>query len=233
MALVKCRECGEQVSTSAKSCPKCGAKPPRRTSLLTWIVLVFVIFMAYVAIQTRTTSTSSGNSSARSDSASSGSSQVPAQKPQWEMSTETDKMTGKRQVYATSPTVPPTTRMEFPYRDVKAWLGVGCSAKSEWAYIGFTKAPNLTDTETESGYNRINTRIKWNDSVQNMTLTQKWGASFLQFQDGRQAISRIISSRSSLLELQWYGQPGTYFSFPLDGASTAVEAMRKQCGSKK
>ncbi|WP_394854470.1 zinc-ribbon domain-containing protein [Shewanella xiamenensis] len=26
MALVKCKECGEQVSTKAKSCPKCGAK---------------------------------------------------------------------------------------------------------------------------------------------------------------------------------------------------------------
>src|SRR3989442_4076375 len=160
MALVKCRECGEQVSISAKSCPKCGAKPPKRTSLLTLVVLFFVIFVAYVAIQAPTTTTSSGNSSARSDSASSGSSLVPAQKPQWETSTGTDQMTGKRQVYATSPTVPPTTRMEFPYRDVQAWLGAGCSGKSEWAYIGFTKAPNLTDTETESGYNRINTRIK-------------------------------------------------------------------------
>lgn len=29
MALVKCKECGGQVSTSAKACPSCGAKPPK------------------------------------------------------------------------------------------------------------------------------------------------------------------------------------------------------------
>lgn len=36
MALIKCAECGHQISTDAKACPSCGAKPPKRTSLLTW-----------------------------------------------------------------------------------------------------------------------------------------------------------------------------------------------------
>ena len=39
MALIKCRECGGEVSTAAKSCPHCGAKIPR-TSVLGKIVLV-------------------------------------------------------------------------------------------------------------------------------------------------------------------------------------------------
>ncbi|WP_412514572.1 MULTISPECIES: zinc-ribbon domain-containing protein [Shewanella] len=30
MALVKCKECGEEVSTKAKTCPKCGAKAPTK-----------------------------------------------------------------------------------------------------------------------------------------------------------------------------------------------------------
>jgi hypothetical protein len=38
MALLKCATCGGPVSSDAKACPKCGAKPPKRTSLLTWIV---------------------------------------------------------------------------------------------------------------------------------------------------------------------------------------------------
>jgi hypothetical protein len=38
MALTKCAECGGPVSTEAKACPKCGAAPPKRTSLLTWII---------------------------------------------------------------------------------------------------------------------------------------------------------------------------------------------------
>lgn len=33
MALIKCRECGKDISTEAKACPHCGAKPPYRPSL--------------------------------------------------------------------------------------------------------------------------------------------------------------------------------------------------------
>lgn len=38
MALLKCKECGNQVSSEATACPACGAKPPATTSILTWIV---------------------------------------------------------------------------------------------------------------------------------------------------------------------------------------------------
>jgi len=140
-------------------------------------------------------------------------------------------MTGKRQVFATSPIVSATEKMDFPYRDVTAWLGVGCDGKSEWAYIGFSKAPNLTDTDIGDGYNRINTRIKWNETVQNVTLIQEWGAPFLHFENDRQVISKITSANSALLELKWYGQNHPYFNFSLDGAVAAVTEMRKQCAA--
>lgn len=38
MALLKCKECGGQVSSKAAACPACGAKAPKRTSLFTWVV---------------------------------------------------------------------------------------------------------------------------------------------------------------------------------------------------
>jgi len=40
MALVKCKECGQEVSQKAGSCPKCGAPIEKKTSLLTWIVAI-------------------------------------------------------------------------------------------------------------------------------------------------------------------------------------------------
>lgn len=45
MALMKCKECGAQISTSAKLCPQCGYKP-RRTSLLMWgaTILLLIFF---------------------------------------------------------------------------------------------------------------------------------------------------------------------------------------------
>jgi hypothetical protein len=121
--------------------------------------------------------------------------------------------------------------MNFPYSDVKAWLGVGCDGSNEWAYIGFNKSPNLVDTETEDGYNTIRTRIKWNDSIQKVTLIQEWGASFIHFQNDRDAISKIVSSNSALLELKWHGQQATYFKFPLDGSSAALKSMRSKCAN--
>lgn len=36
MALIKCKECGSQVSSSARACPSCGHATPKRTSPITW-----------------------------------------------------------------------------------------------------------------------------------------------------------------------------------------------------
>ena len=46
MALIKCRECGSQVSTEAANCPKCGASVESQKSKLLWFVGVVVVFLA-------------------------------------------------------------------------------------------------------------------------------------------------------------------------------------------
>jgi len=37
MALIKCKECGHQISKNAETCPNCGAKNKKKTSVITWI----------------------------------------------------------------------------------------------------------------------------------------------------------------------------------------------------
>lgn len=49
MALIKCNECGHQISKSASQCPGCGAKI-KRTSLFTKIVAIFIALVAFSAI---------------------------------------------------------------------------------------------------------------------------------------------------------------------------------------
>ena len=52
MALVKCPDCGTEISTEATACPKCGrphaaapAAPARRkTSMFTWVILGLIVF---------------------------------------------------------------------------------------------------------------------------------------------------------------------------------------------
>ncbi len=59
MALRKCKECGQQVSTAAESCPHCGARIRRRRSgspflfsclgIIVGLVLVFFLFIVFVS----------------------------------------------------------------------------------------------------------------------------------------------------------------------------------------
>ncbi|HDL01917.1 MAG TPA: zinc ribbon domain-containing protein [candidate division Zixibacteria bacterium] len=228
MALVKCKECGEQVSTKAKSCPKCGAIAPKKTSLFTWLVVIFIIYAIYAVNQSPTTPISSSKSTQTAQSA-----KRTFPKVSWTHSKSKDKMTGKESAYASSPIIEPTKKMDFPYSDTTAWLGVGCNGKSEWAYVGFSKAPNLTDTDTEDGYNLIRTRIKWDEKIENITLRQDWGASFIHFQDDESIISNIANSNSVMLELKWYGEQKTHFKFPLNGSSAALKNIRNLCSQYK
>lgn len=148
----------------------------------------------------------------------------------WRPNITEDQMTGEVNAYANSDIVMAKKRMGFPYSDTKAWLGVGCDTNHQWAYVGFNGAPNLNDTETKDGYNRIRTRIRWDDSVENVTLYQEWGDRFLGFAEDESAIRKITQSNTVLLEFNWHGEGSTYFQFSLDGSAAAVAKIRSECG---
>ncbi|MBI1327862.1 MAG: hypothetical protein GC136_09505 [Alphaproteobacteria bacterium] len=44
MALIKCHECNNEISSKAKACPKCGAKP-KRTGFFGWLFIIFVLIV--------------------------------------------------------------------------------------------------------------------------------------------------------------------------------------------
>lgn len=50
MALVKCKECSNQISTTAKACPVCGAKVKKRVGVLGWIFVLVIILPVAVGI---------------------------------------------------------------------------------------------------------------------------------------------------------------------------------------
>jgi hypothetical protein len=160
---------------------------------------------------------------------------VPSYSSEWNISFDKDEMTGDKSAYLSSDFVYPTERMNFPYRNTKAWLGMGCNGVSEWIYVGFNPAPNLTDIEIErGGYNSIDTRIKFDDDkVEYTTFIQDWGSKFLSFTNDEYIISNIAKSNTLLLELKWYGNGKTYFRFPLKGSSNAIRKIRNFCNSIK
>lgn len=50
MAIIKCKECGGQVATSAKACPHCGAEIRKKTGVLTWIAVALIALMSFQVI---------------------------------------------------------------------------------------------------------------------------------------------------------------------------------------
>ena len=47
MALVKCKECGSQVSSKAKACPSCGAKPQKTVGTFGGLVVIGIAIFIF------------------------------------------------------------------------------------------------------------------------------------------------------------------------------------------
>ncbi|KES23077.1 MULTISPECIES: zinc ribbon domain-containing protein [Pseudomonas] len=68
MALMKCKECGSQVSTKAKACPTCGAKPPKKTiGTLSGLIIIGLAVVVFSKIFGGGSSGSSANQVASAD----------------------------------------------------------------------------------------------------------------------------------------------------------------------
>ena len=50
MAMTKCKECGAQISTTAESCPHCGAKQKKKTSGCALVFLALLLTILFVAM---------------------------------------------------------------------------------------------------------------------------------------------------------------------------------------
>jgi hypothetical protein len=148
---------------------------------------------------------------------------------QWRNAVSENEMTKQVEAYALSQAVESTRPMQPPYQGTTAWLGVGCSGAREWAFIGFSEAPNIVDDLTQDGYNVIAARIRWDETTRRALLSQEWGSPFLMFDADENAIPRVEQSGTALLELNWYGQGQTYFEFSLIGATAAIGEIRGSC----
>lgn len=146
MALVTCTECTAEISSEAKTCPKCGAKPVKKTSLTTWIVgIVFlvVMFKSCSAINEKFTT----NSAERAAPAT-----LAATAPKlvnWSYTSDTDQMTSKLTKYATLKSIN-TLSLERPYAGANYGQLIvrKKSGKSEDVMISFDQGQSMCRSYT-------------------------------------------------------------------------------------
>lgn len=152
----------------------------------------------------------------------------------WNVSGSTDPMTNEKAYYATSDSTSSLRPMGFPYEDTKSWVGVGCDGTgSKWVYFGFTNKPNMTDDDTKDGYSVAHRRIKWDDRLTSIRMTQSWGSDFIHASDDKLTIINLKKHSSVTLDMSgWHSAEGAYFTYGLAGATKAINSAFSKCGIK-
>ena len=149
---------------------------------------------------------------------------------QWTTSETVDEMEGTTSYFAISPDVKPTRQMTFPYGDITSNLVIACKEANTFAYFYFSDSPNLSDDETEDGYNLVRTRLKADEVIENISLTQTWGANSLFLLNDEPYIQKAKEASEFLLELNWYGNGKVYFRYDLSGSAKIISEVENNCG---
>lgn len=147
----------------------------------------------------------------------------------WSKASTTDEMRGTRSFYVLSPDVPPSRQMTFPYQGTTANLVVACNADREWAYLVFSKHPNIVGDTPRGAYSEARLDIAWGSEITRHLITQDVGSKFLMFSDSEDVFRRIETSPRMIVEIPWYSQGRVQFSVSLTHGKQAVAYLRQQC----
>ena len=213
MAIKPCKECGAPVSDKAESCPMCGAKQPKATSVLTWVCVGILGLAAIIWMYSdKTPSTSSG---AVSTTQATGSENV---KPKnWQYETSKDEMRGIESKFATTVSTN-TVDFDFPYNGgSKLILALRKRGSDVDVMVSITKGQILC------GIQNCEAAFKFDDgAVQSMTMSEPDShASDLLFVAYDKTESKIISqlknSKKLVIEVPFYQQGKKQFTFDVSG----------------
>lgn len=213
MAIKPCKECGAPVSDKAESCPMCGAKQPKETSVLTWVCVGILGLAAIIWMYSdKTPSTSSG---AVSTTQATESENV---KPKnWQYETSKDEMRGVESRFATTVSTN-TVDFDFPYNGgSKLILALRKRGSEVDVMVSITKGQILC------GIQNCEAAFKFDDgAVQSITMSEPDShASDLLFVAYDKTESKIISqlknSKKLVIEVPFYQQGKKQFTFDVSG----------------
>lgn len=213
MAIKPCKECGAPVSDKAESCPMCGAKQPKATSVLTWVCVGILGLAAIIWMYSdKTPGTSSG---AVSTTQATESENV---KPKnWQYETSKDEMRGIESKFATTVSTN-TVDFDFPYNGgSKLILALRKRGSEVDVMVSITKGQILC------GIQNCEAAFKFDDgAVQSITMSEPDShASDLLFVAYDKTESKIISqlknSKKLVIEVPFYQQGKKQFTFDVSG----------------
>lgn len=213
MAIKPCKECGAPVSDKAESCPMCGAKQPKKTSVLTW-VCVGILGLA-VIIWMYSDKTPSTSSAVVSTTQATESENV---KPKnWQYETSKDEMRGIESKFATTVSTN-TVDFDFPYNGgSKLILTLRKRGSEVDVMVSITKGQILC------GIQNCEAAFKFDGgAVQSITMSEPDNHSsdmlFVSYDKTEsKIINQLKSSKKLVVEVPFYQEGRKQFTFDVSG----------------
>lgn len=108
--LIQCKDCGNQISKNAKSCPSCGAKN-KQTSIITWLALIFIGIPVLWSVFSGASNDSSTDEITTTITENA---VTPVTQSNWEYNEVKDEMRGSVSHFAQSGSIN-NIKLDFPY----------------------------------------------------------------------------------------------------------------------
>lgn len=217
MAIKPCKECGGPVSDKAESCPQCGAKQKKKTSILAWVGLVLLVLYGIGTCAEKSTDSKPSQASSATVPSNQAEGEDAANSQNWQYETSKDEMRGIESKFATTVSTN-TVNFDFPYNGgSKLILTLRKRGSEVDVMVSITKGQILC------GIQNCEAAFKFDDgAVQSITMSEPDShASDLLFIAYDKTESKIISqlknSKKLVIEVPFYQQGKKQFTFDVSG----------------
>ena len=218
MAIKPCKECGGPVSDKAESCPRCGAKQPKKTSIFTWVVLVFIIITVLIAMFGGSNESNSNETSSQASGSSNLKAEGVEKKENWRTTTSNDEMRGTKSI-STATLSTNQVDFAFPYNGgSNLVLNVRNNNKTKDVIIFISKGQFICGS-----FDGCPVSFKFdNEPVQTITMvgsdSHDSDVLFINSQKSANAvIQKLKSSKRLIVEPKFYQEGSKQFTFDVSG----------------
>jgi hypothetical protein len=223
MALIKCKECGKEVSSKAESCPHCGARVKAKESGCLTVLLVLIGLVTFFTLMGTIKEPSRAGESTISQATSSITENPPTPDPlytQWHYSVSQDEMTGKEERQAARFSSN-TNEFQFPYSGPQRGMLI------------FRKHPRFgTDAilKIEKGqilcrsYDECNVQIRFDDGPpESFTgVGPSDGSTETVFIEGyKRILDKVAASKRVRISVEIYQEGNPVWDFDVSGLDRA------------
>ena len=218
MAIKPCKECGGPVSDKAESCPQCGAKQKKKTSILAWFGLVLLVLAGIGMCAQKSTDSKSSTQSSLTEISQNQPTEIETEElKNWQYETSKDEMRGITSKFATAVSTN-TVDFDSPYNGgSKLILTLRKRGTEVDVMVAVSKGQILC------GIQNCETAFKFdNGAVQSITMSEPESHSsdllFVAYDKTKiKMISQLKNSKKLVIEVPFYQEGKKQFTFDVSG----------------